>query len=141
MRLLLILLIMWCETVGASQNIFEMRRGAQIFIENCAGCHTLKYLDTERMIQDLQFKQELPQTLFKSGIDEIDAVHWFGQKVPDLSLTARARGKQWLSAYLQSFYTDPTRPFGVNNLIFPQVNMPHVLASLQGVVERTPSGS
>jgi ubiquinol-cytochrome c reductase cytochrome c1 subunit len=39
----------------------------------------------------------------------------------------------WLYTYLRSFYEDPSRPFGVNNIIFPSVGMPHVLQELQGV--------
>jgi ubiquinol-cytochrome c reductase cytochrome c1 subunit len=28
---------------------------------------------------------------------------------------------------------DPSRPFGVNNIVFPSVGMPHVLEELQGI--------
>ena len=34
---------------------------------------------------------------------------------------------------LCSFYVDPSRPFGVNNIVFPSVGMPHVLEELQGI--------
>jgi len=34
---------------------------------------------------------------------------------------------------LRTFYVDETRPFGVNNVVFPSVGMPHVLWELQGV--------
>ena len=30
---------------------------------------------------------------------------------------------------------DPTRPWGVNNVLFPNVGMPHILAELQGIQE------
>lgn len=48
---------------------------------------------------------------------------------------ARVRGTDWLYTYLRSFYTDPSRPFGVNNIVFPSVGMPHVLEELQGTPE------
>ena len=51
---------------------------------------------------------------------------------PDLTLVARVRGADWIYTYLRSFYVDETRPFGVNNAVFPSVGMPHVLEPLQG---------
>ena len=39
--------------------------------------------------------------------------------------------------YLRSFYVDESRPFGVNNTVFPEVGMPHVLQPLQGTPTRT----
>ncbi len=43
---------------------------------------------------------------------------------PDLTLVARVRGADWIYTYLRSFYVDETRPFGVNNVVFPSVGMP-----------------
>jgi ubiquinol-cytochrome c reductase cytochrome c1 subunit len=62
-----------------------------------------------------------------------DGEKWFGVAPPDLSLIARSRGADWLYTYLKSFYIDESRPFGVNNLLFDKVGMPHVLADLQGM--------
>ena len=45
---------------------------------------------------------------------------------------ARVRSPEWLYTYLTSFYIDPSRPYGVNNLVFKDVGMPHVLLDLQG---------
>ncbi|MCV5870158.1 cytochrome c1, partial [Escherichia coli] len=61
------------------------------------------------------------------------AANWFGAPPPDLTLVARVRGADWLYTYLRSFYVDPSRPFGVNNIVFPSVGMPHVLEELQGI--------
>ncbi len=52
---------------------------------------------------------------------------------PDLSVIARSRGVDWLYTFLTSFYLDPARPAGVNNLLFKDTAMPHVLWELQGV--------
>jgi ubiquinol-cytochrome c reductase cytochrome c1 subunit len=49
-----------------------------------------------------------------------------------LSVIARSRGEDYLFTYLQTFYLDETRPWGVNNAAFPSVGMPHVLWELQG---------
>ena len=48
-------------------------------------------------------------------------------------MVARVRGADWLYTYLRTFYEDPSRPFGVNNIVFPSVGMPHVLEELQGI--------
>jgi ubiquinol-cytochrome c reductase cytochrome c1 subunit len=58
----------------------------------------------------------------------------FGIVPPDLSLIARSRGVDWLYNYLRGFYLDETREgLGVNNGVFANVGMPHVLAELQGL--------
>ena len=54
---------------------------------------------------------------------------------PDLSLIARSRGADYIYTFLRSFYADPARPTGVNNLVLPGTAMPHVLWELQGVQE------
>ncbi len=54
---------------------------------------------------------------------------------PDLSLIARGRGTDYLYTFLQSFYADPAKPTGVNNIVLPGTAMPHVLWELQGVQE------
>ena len=59
---------------------------------------------------------------------------WIGKAAPDLSLTARVRGSSdWIYTYLKSFYRDPARPLGWNNVLFPGASMPNVLWELQGV--------
>ena len=54
-----------------------------------------------------------------------------------LTNVARVRGADWIYTYLRSFYKDESRPFGVNNAVFPNVGMPHVLEELQGLPEKT----
>ena len=60
-------------------------------------------------------------------------LQWFGAAPPDLTLEARFRSPDWIYTYLRSFYVDEARPFGVNNKVFKDVGMPHVLQNLQGV--------
>jgi ubiquinol-cytochrome c reductase cytochrome c1 subunit len=64
-----------------------------------------------------------------------DARVWFGMPPPDLSLIARAKGANWLYSYLHAFYIDEKKPYGVNNLVSPDIAMPDVLAVLGGVRE------
>jgi ubiquinol-cytochrome c reductase cytochrome b subunit len=58
---------------------------------------------------------------------------WFGATPPDLTLVARSRQPDWLYTYLRAFYEDESRPYGVNNRVYPNVGMPHVLMELQGL--------
>jgi ubiquinol-cytochrome c reductase cytochrome c1 subunit len=65
-----------------------------------------------------------------------DSEKYFGTAVPDLTVIARARGADYLYTYLNTFYLDETRPFGVNNTTFPNVGMPHVLWELDGLKKK-----
>ncbi|MCS3456473.1 ubiquinol-cytochrome c reductase cytochrome c1 subunit [Aeromonas sp. BIGb0405] len=121
----------------------SLQRGATTFMNYCAGCHSTQYQRYNRVAEDLDIPEDLMRDnlifngakvgdLMKSSIAEKDAARWFGAPPPDLTLVARVRGADWIYTYLRSFYVDPTRPFGVNNLVFPSVGMPHVLEPLQG---------
>ena len=57
----------------------------------------------------------------------------FGVAPPDLTLETSLRGTDWVYTYLISFYEDNSRPFGVNNKVYENVGMPHVLEDLQGL--------
>ncbi len=61
-----------------------------------------------------------------------DAKAWFGAPPPDLSVIARVRGRDWLYNYFLGFYRDAGTPTGWNNLVFPNVGMPHVLWTASG---------
>ena len=122
----------------------SLQRGARLFVNYCMGCHSAKYQRYNRMARDLglseeQVKENLMFTTDKIGdtmeiaMDPRDAEKWFGVAPPDLSVIARARGVDWLYTYLRSFYIDEARPFGVNNIVFPDVGMPHVMWELQGM--------
>ena len=67
------------------------------------------------------------------AMPERDAKAWFGVVPPDLSVEARVRGTDWLYTYFRGFYRDDSTPSGWNNLVFPNVAMPHVFWHLQGV--------
>jgi ubiquinol-cytochrome c reductase cytochrome b subunit len=73
--------------------------------------------------------------LMTSAMDERTAKIWFGAPPPDLTLVSRARQPEWLYTYLRTFYKDESRPYGVNNKVFKDVGMPHVLLELQGMQE------
>jgi len=123
----------------------SLQRGARYFVDYCMGCHSLQYMRYNRMGEDLGLdevrirrdfifdKETRPGDLMVSAMRPKDGEQWFGTEVPDLTLVTRWRDPDWVFTYLKSFYVDESRPYGVNNAVFPDVGMPHVLAGLQGL--------
>ena len=123
----------------------SLQNGAKLFVNYCFGCHSMQYQRYERVARDIGVPNDLikgnllldPEAkvgdLMSNAMPEKSAAKWFGAPPPDLTLVARVRGTDWLYTYLRSFYVDPSRPFGVNNVVFPNVGMPHVLEELQGI--------
>lgn len=127
----------------------SLQNGAALFTNYCMGCHSMKYARYERVANDLGIPNELYEQNLIFGDAKIgelmtiampagDAKSWFGNPPPDLTLEARLRGADWLYSYMRAFYVDPSRPYGVNNVVFKDVGMPHVLAGLQGVCSEAP---
>lgn len=126
-------------------NHAAIQRGAKLFVNYCMGCHSAKYvryklftevgLTEDDIKNNLMFAGGKVGDLMENAMPESDAAKWFGAPAPDLTLTARIKhgGADWIYTYLKSFYTDSSRPLGVNNTVFPNVGMPHVLYGLQGV--------
>jgi len=81
---------------------------------------------------NLMFTTEKIGDTMEIAMSSADANKFFGTTPPDLSLIARSRGVDWLYTYLRSFYIDEARPTGVNNVVFKDVGMPHVMWDLQG---------
>ncbi|MDM8546041.1 cytochrome c1 [Candidatus Venteria ishoeyi] len=121
----------------------SLQNGAKLFVNYCLSCHSASFMRFNRMGKDLgltdeQVKENLMFTTDKVGntmeiaMDSSDAERWFGVTPPDLSVISRARGSDWLYTYFLSFYKDDSKPLGINNLVFKDVGMPHVLGDLQG---------
>lgn len=126
----------------------SLQRGAQLFMNYCLGCHQQQYQRYQTTFEDLDIPLELGEEYLQFTGDKVSsyitnamepemAEKWFGAAIPDLTLVARVRGADWLYTYLRNFYADPKRPFGVNNLLFKDVGMPHVLQELQGLPKVT----
>lgn len=125
-------------------NIKSLQRGARNFVNYCAGCHSAQYVRYSRIAKDLGLTEEQVLENFMFGAGKLestmqsampadDARRWFGAPPPDLSLTARSRGADWIYSYLKGFYEDPKATFGSNNVVLENAAMPHVLVELQGV--------
>ena len=125
-------------------NVASLQRGARNFVNYCLGCHSAKYvrynrmaadigLSEQQMIDNLMFTGDSPHQTMTNGMNPDDARRWFGVAPPDLSLIARSKGPDYVYSFLRSFYVDPTKATGVNNLVLPGTAMPHVLWELQGM--------
>ena len=123
----------------------SLQKGAQTYMNYCMGCHSLKYARYNRVAEDLGIPQDLMRgnlifdpavkvgALMNNAMDVERAKVWFGAAPPDLTLVARSRSPNWLYTYLLAFYEDRSRPYGVNNRVYENVGMPHVLLDLQGL--------
>ncbi|MGV3740544.1 MAG: cytochrome c1 [Gammaproteobacteria bacterium] len=140
-------LFFYCNlTYALNSQSPDRTRGAILFMNYCSGCHSLRYLSWPRMVNDLHLTKissyqvnqhlrlsvpNLAQTWPQIGMAPWDAKHWFGKPPPDLSLIANQRGVLWIQKYLQSFYPDPNKRFGINNHVLVNSMMPNVLETLQ----------
>ena len=125
-------------------NEAALQRGAKYFVNYCLGCHSAQYvrynrlamdlgLTEEQLVENLMFTGERPFDTMEIAMPAQESANWFGRTPPDLSLVARARGESWIYSFLKSFYVDPSKPTGTNNLVLSGASMPHVLWELQGV--------
>ena len=125
----------------------SLQRGAMWYMNYCMGCHSLQYSRFNRVAEDLGIPEDLMEahlifdpavkigSLMHNAMDEDNAKVWFGASPPDLTLVSRARQPEWLYTYLRTFYRDDSRPYGVNNKVFKDVGMPHVMLEMQGMQE------
>ena len=133
-------------------DVASLQRGAKLFVNYCLGCHSAQHMRYNRLAVDLGLseKQITDNLIFrgvlardgyiadkvgetmKTSLDRADAKEIFGVAPPDLSVEARVRGTDWLYAYLRGFYRDEKTASGWNNVVFPNVAMPHVLWEMGG---------
>jgi ubiquinol-cytochrome c reductase cytochrome c1 subunit len=123
-------------------SLESQQRGVRTFVNYCLNCHAAKYMRYNRLtdlgLTEKQIRDNLMFATTKIGetmtiaMTPADAKAWFGAPPPDLTVEARVRGDEWLYNYLLAFYRDDASPSGWNNLVFPNVAMPHVLAEMSG---------
>lgn len=131
-------------------NQRSLQRGAKAFVNNCMSCHSASYKRYSRVAQDLGLSEEDVENNLIFTTDEAGEPtkvgspmtntmtteygrQAFGVVPPNLALTTRSRGIDWVYTYLKSYYVDPSiTTTGVNNLVYPGTAMPHVLWQEQG---------
>lgn len=135
------------------QDKASLQRGAGVFMNYCAACHSLQYMRYSRMAEDLDLTPEQVEQflikgdakigeVMKTGMAKGDGQAWFGKAPPDLSTVTRGKIGQedWLYTFLKSFYIDESRPIGWNNTVLKGSSMPNVLWELQGSQRKTEEG-
>ncbi|MDA9180988.1 cytochrome c1 [Gammaproteobacteria bacterium] len=131
------------KAINNINNKASLQRGAKYFVNYCSGCHSLKYMRMSTLAEDLNieeavFSQNLLFSNKKIGetmtipMSESDAIFWFNAIPPDLSLTARSKGPDYIYSKLNTYYEDDSSPTGFNNMALPNTSMPNILAGLQG---------
>lgn len=121
----------------------SLKRGFVAYLNYCLGCHQLQYQRYNRTFADLGISDEDGAANYMYTGEKVgdhitnsmpakEAAEWFGAAPPDLTLEARLKSPDWIYTYLTTFYVDESRPFGVNNKVYKDVGMPHVLQNLQG---------
>ena len=141
-------------TTASRTDAESLQRGARLFVNHCLNCHSAQYMRYNKLVDlkltEDQIKQNLMFTTDKLGetmkvaLTAKDAKEWFGAIPPDLSVMARSytaaviegssdSPPDVLAAYLRGFYQDDSRETGWNNLVSPNIGMPHVLTELAGV--------
>ena len=138
----------WDKAPSRVQDMAALQNGAKVFVNYCLNCHSAAFMRYTRL-QDIGLTQEQIKAnmlltdakigdTMKAAIDPKQAKAWFGVNPPDLTVIARSRagangtGADYLYTYMRTFYRDPAKPTGWNNLVFPNVAMPHALWELQG---------
>lgn len=138
----------WDKAPNRIQDMGSLQNGAKVFVNYCLNCHSAAFMRYTRL-QDIGLTQEQIKSnllltnakigdTMKAAIDPMQAKAWFGNTPPDLTVIARSRagangtGADYLYTYMRTFYRDETKPTGWNNLVFPNVAMPHALWELQG---------
>lgn len=121
-----------------------LRMGAVYFMHECTGCHSIEGARFSELRRPLGLsKTEIQQSINISGRGMYDTIissmpadiakKLLAVQPPDLTVISRSRSVDWLYTYLTSFYVDPSRTTGANNVVFHNVAMPDVFADLQGL--------
>ena len=155
--IILILLLTQSSFILASEEIHlekapidlsdqpSLQKGARTFINYCLNCHSAKYMRYNKLLDIGLSKKDIKENLLFTGkkigdpmeisMPVTESKKWFGATPPDLSVTARSRGSDWIYSYMKGFYRDSSREIGWNNLIYVNSAMPHILWELQGEQE------
>lgn len=124
------LFIVW--PLSSNADNAQLRRGAQVVVDVCNGCHSLKYLRYTDLLQlgftqaEVTKMQGTAGEYMLSSLSPADAISAFKIEPPDLSLMAKARegGPRYIDKMITGFYTDDKGQ--TQNRIFPGIKMPDV---------------
>ena len=155
--IIFILLLIQSSFIFASEEVYlekapidlsdqpSLQKGARTFINYCLNCHSAKYMRYNKLLDIGLSKKDIKENLLFTGkkigdpmeisMPVTESKKWFGATPPDLSVTARSRGSDWIYSYMKGFYRDSSREIGWNNIVYVNSAMPHILWELQGEQE------
>lgn len=137
-----------------TKDLAALQNGARIFANHCLNCHSATLMRwnrlqdiglDERQIRDFLIfdpNRKVGETM-QISMKPSDAKSWFGKVPPDLSVIVRARttfdyrGTDYLFTLLRGYYRDADSATGWNNVVYPNIAMPHVLWYQHGPREAT----
>jgi ubiquinol-cytochrome c reductase cytochrome c1 subunit len=136
-----------------ARNLASLQNGARLFANYCLGCHSASLVRWNRLqqigLEDRQIKdflifgnQKVGDTMRISAAP-VQQKAWFGKPPPDLSVITRARtsfdyaGTDYIYTLLRGYYRDASSPTGWNNIVYPNIGMPHIFWEVQGPRETT----
>lgn len=137
------------DSAPVSTDPASLQHGAKLFVNYCLNCHSASFMRYNKMeeigltdqdiLDNFIFTEEgAVGDLMTISMRPDESSNWFGTAPPDLTLVALQRaghltsGADWLYTYMRTFYRDPSRPTGWNNVVFENVGMPHAFWELQG---------
>lgn len=136
-----------------SRDLASLQNGAKLFANYCMGCHAATSMRWNRLrdigLEEKQIRDFLLPPgqrvgdLMAIAMKPADAKLWFGKTPPDLSVIERARtsfdyvGVDYLYTLFRGYYRDVSNPTGWNNIVYPNIGMPHIFWERQGLREVT----
>jgi ubiquinol-cytochrome c reductase cytochrome c1 subunit len=126
----------------------SLQNGAKLFVNYCLNCHSASSMRYNRL-RDLGLTEDQIKNNLLFSADKVGDMMTTAMRRRRQGLVRRGAagpvgdrprqgiragsGADYLYTYLRTFYKDDTRPTGWNNMVVPNVAMPHVLWQLQGV--------
>jgi len=131
------------ELESADNNLRDkdsLQRGAVLFTNYCMACHSVKYIRYNRIAQDIGWTEEEVVEKMSFGMNSVVddvltrmpegvAMEVMGVQPPDLSLTTRVKGTDYVYTFLRGYYQDEKGQW--NNRALEGTSMPNVLESMQ----------
>ncbi len=154
MRKFIVILMLYCfnsvvhaedvrlGNIGVDASLPALERGADLLMNACHNCHSLKYV-RYRDLSAFGFDKKKvdgwrgdqpPEAALIGLLADESAVQMFGKVPPDLSLMIKARegGENYVYSYLIGYYITPEGL--LSNHVFPETKMPDVLG-VSGVTD------
>ncbi len=122
------------------RDVQSLQRGAMLFTNYCMACHSVKYMRYNRIARDLGWTDEevvkkmsrglsRPVDYVMTSMSEQVQLAAFGTLVPDLSLTSRVKGTDYIFTFIRGFEQDEEGNW--DNAVIKGTSMPNVLAGLK----------